>query len=108
MVDDRALPELVDAEGNLVTDLAGLDDARADPAVERRWHREDGLQRVALRATGRADVCFTRRRAAGVIEDIAHRVWRDPRPLIGDGDGAGRGRHVDRDVRRGAHVLAGV
>ena len=54
MIDPRLLAHLVDGEGDTVRLTFGLDD-RLDGliAVERKAHRDDGLQRIALRAAGR-------------------------------------------------------
>jgi len=64
----------------------GLDDADSNLAVEGKRHREQRLERVALRATRRADIRFARRDAIGIIEDIANGIGSQSRPIVRDGD----------------------
>ena len=61
MADDRLLPDRIDSKGDLVADALSIDLDPAGFAVEREGHRENRLQRVALRPTARRDVGFAAR-----------------------------------------------
>ena len=60
MVDLRLLPNLVDREADTMCRAPALDQRLALGAVERESHGYDGLQGVALRASGRRGIGFAR------------------------------------------------
>ena len=99
-VDDfRLIVDVIDPELDLVLDAAGLDDRHARriavgavPAVEHIAHGENGLKRVALRASRRRDIRLAARHPDRVVEnrfdglgvDAARVVLNDDRVLLDD------------------------
>ena len=55
-------------------------------AAEHVGHRQDGLQRVALAATSRADVGFARRDANVVVDDAGDGLGRNAGTVVLDDD----------------------
>src|SRR6516162_314345 len=91
-----------------MTSAARFDDACAARAIESEAHRQKGLQRIALSASCRAAIGFATADSAGVVEDIAYRLGRDARTVIGDSDRGGGGCHVYGQFRRDSRFLTGI
>ena len=106
LLDHRLLSDLVDLEGDLVPDAAADDPDAARRAVQNEGHGEDGLEGVALRAAGRADVGLAARGAGREVQDARDRLRRDAGAVVGDCN-AGVGE-LDPNLGRGARLLAGV
>jgi hypothetical protein len=105
---------VVDAELDAMLDAHGLDGGHAHGvgiamgklAVEHVAHREDGLERVALRAPRRGDVGLAAGDPDGVIEDRLDGLGLDPARVVLDGDRPGS--DGDGDHRSDLGLLAGV
>ena len=69
-----------------------LDAARLDPglalalAAEHVGHRQDGLQRIALASTRRADVRLARRNSDVVVDDAGDGLGRNAGTVVLDDD----------------------
>jgi hypothetical protein len=72
-----------------------LDDGLTAAAIKREWHRKDGLECVALRASRRRDIGFVGRYAGRVIKNISNRFQCDAWAIVGDGDPVLRDRDLD-------------
>ena len=111
MDDPRLIVYVIDPELDAVLDAPGLDDRQARPvasvpAVEHVTHGEDGLERVALRASRRRDIRLAARHTDGVVENWVDGPGVDPARVILDDD-----RVLlddDRDVGGDFGFLAGV
>jgi hypothetical protein len=102
----RLLGDRVDGEAEPVQGAAGLDLDQAGRAVEGEGHGEDGLERVALGAAGRADVGLAGADPDGEVEDVRDDIAGDAWPLVRDLEH----RSVEADVDHGRKVgrLGGV
>jgi hypothetical protein len=106
LLDHRLLSDLVDLEGDLVPNAAADDPDAARLAVQNERHGEDGLEGIALRAAGRADVGLAARRAGREVQDARDRLPRDAGAVVGHCN-AGAGE-LDPNLGRGARLLGGV
>ena len=103
VLDPGLLGNAVEPDSDPVQDAARLDLDQPGLAVERERHGEDGLQRVALLAAGRADIGGATAGAAGKVERTLDRLGRDAGAVVADldqllGDG-------DLDPRRQLRLL---
>jgi hypothetical protein len=89
----RLVVDVIDPEFDAVLDAARLDNRHPHRfmvvfvlfgAIEDVAHREDGLERIALRAPGRRDISFAAGNADGVVEDRCDRLGLDARAVILD------------------------
>jgi hypothetical protein len=76
------LRDAVDADRDPVADAEALDLDQPGVAVERERHHDDGLERVALGAAGRADVGFAARDADREVEDALDHVAGDAGAVV--------------------------
>ena len=106
VVDDRLPAQLVDPEGDDVPLVPGFDDRCPGCAVQRKRHRQQRLQSIALGAAGRADIGLARGDAIGIIEDVAEGFGRHPACVIADGDLTACGRDLDADLGRDFGLFA--
>ena len=106
MPDGRPLANAVDAQLDQVALAPGLDHGPAGVAVEDERDRDDRLERVALRTSGRADVGLATSYPDAEVEDVLDHVGGDAGAVVLDRDPGAVER--DRDRRRGARLLAGV
>jgi hypothetical protein len=125
--DARNPPDRIGIENDAMRDALAFDDSLAPLAVEGETHGEYRLQRVALRASGRADVGFARRRPRGVVDKPRDRLGSnaatgeiDDRDLVSGYSDGDRGRDarllglvqrivdqfLDNDDRPALHVVA--
>ena len=74
MGDARNPPDRIGVENDAMRDALAFDDGLASLAVEGEAHGEYRLERVALRASRRADVGFARRRPRGVVDERRDRL----------------------------------
>jgi hypothetical protein len=104
------LTHLVGAEVDAVDDPTAFDERRAAVPIQRIGHCDNGLQRIALLPTGRADISLARGNSNVVIENVGDRLGGQPRTIVTDLDQRRlrSGRHRNRDLRRDLHLLGGV
>ena len=104
MGDARNPPDRIGVEDDAMRDALAFDDGLAPLAVEGEAHGEYRLQRVALRASRRADVGFARRRPRGVVDERRDRLGRDAATgEVGDRDLVSG--YTDLDRGRDARLL---
>ena len=82
VLDDRSLTDAIDAEVDGVGCAPRLDLDPAALPVQHERHGEDRLERVALRATGRADICFARRDPHAEVKDVLDYIGREARAVV--------------------------
>ena len=103
VLDPGLLGNAVEPDSDPVQDAARLDLHQPGLAVERERHGEDGLERVALLAAGRADIGGATAGAAGKVERTLNRLGRDAGSVVADLDQL-RG-NGDLDPRRQLRLL---
>ena len=109
MIDPRLLAHLVDAEDDAMRGAASLDDGLGRfLAVERKAHRQQRLQRIALSTASRRYIGLARAYPDCIIEHVDDGLRRDPRTVVGNGDRVLLGRDADRDLGRDVLLLANV
>src|SRR6516225_10754457 len=87
MFDSWHLPDTIDHELNLMSDSAGFDDGLARGAVECERHGHQSLQRIALRAAGRAGICLAARHPTAEIKERPDRRRLYTATIVGNRDG---------------------
>jgi hypothetical protein len=84
-----------------VPDALALDRHPAALAVEHERHRDQGLERVPLRAPGRADISLAARDPDREVEDGVDHVGGDARAVVDDHDPAVVDLHLEPGRRVG-------
>jgi hypothetical protein len=87
-------------------DAMALDNGLAALAVERKRHRQDGLERIALRAPCRRNISLARRNARGEIENVSYRLRCQAGTIVGYSNPILR--NDDFDNGRNSSLLSGV
>jgi hypothetical protein len=106
MSDNRRLPERVDRELDLVAKTAGADLDAPGLAIEDERHRQDGFERIALRAAVRCHVRLATGDAAREVEDVRDRLRRYARAIVDHRDRARL--DLRQDFRGDARLFTGV
>jgi hypothetical protein len=101
--DLRRLANTVDRKSDPMRDPVRLDHRLAEAAIERKRHRDDGLERVALGTARRRHIGFLVRSAHSEVQDLGDRLGGDSRPVVGDRDVSTF--HLDIDDGRAADLL---
>jgi hypothetical protein len=87
-------------------DAMALDNGLAALAVERKRHRQDGLERIALRAPCRRNISLAGRNPRGEIENVSNRLRRQAGTIVGNSNPILRNN--DFDNGRNSSLLSGV
>lgn len=77
MVEARRLPQRIDGEGDAMANPAALDQGLAALAVEDVRHDDQGLQRVALLAMGRARIMAPARGPLGIVDQPGDAIVKE-------------------------------
>src|SRR6516164_9874022 len=99
-IDRWLLPQPVNAEGDRVPDALRFDCDDPGIAVERKGHRDQGFECVALRSACGTYVGLAGTDLGRVIENVLHSIGWNPGAFIGDAYLTGICRHLYVDLRR--------
>jgi hypothetical protein len=91
-----------------VGNAVGFDDGSPDRAIDSERHGENGLQGIALGASGGRDIGFARRGFGSQVGQALDYIRVDARAIVNDRDGAFRNRHLDGDLGGNTGILARI